>query len=150
MEILNYHFAFFFTFLFIFVSIGEIQVPRQQLAATQVTDATPVVATLPLHAQDEEQKNKIVELENVRDGHNISAMLSICKPETRGTVSEAVAKFAHESSNAFNVDRIGLRTAQLRQLSYSQLARLKTIAGPILLDLLSMFKVSTHGSALPN
>ena len=130
MEILNYHFAFFFTFLFIFVSIGEIH--------------------LPLHAQDEEQKNKIIELEKVRDGHNISAMLSICKPETRGTVSEAIAKFVNETGNAFNVDSIGLRTTQIQQLGNSQLVRLKTIARLILADLLSMFKVSTLGSALPN
>ena len=95
MEILNYNFVFFFTILFNFVSIGEIQLLREQLATTQVTEATPVVATLPLHAEDEEQKKKIIELEKVRDGHNISAMLSICKPETRGTVSEAVAKFVH-------------------------------------------------------
>ena len=52
-----------------------------------MTEATPVVATLPLHAEDEEQKKRIIELEKVRDGHNISAMLFICKPEARGTVS---------------------------------------------------------------
>jgi hypothetical protein len=86
-----------------------------------VTEATPVVATLPLHAEDEEQKKRIIELEKVRDGHNISTMLSICKPETRGTVSEAVAKFVHETGNAFNVDRIGRRTAQIHQLGNSQL-----------------------------
>jgi hypothetical protein len=110
MEILNYHFVFFFTILFNFVSIGEIQLLRDQLTATQVTEAT-----LPLHAEDEEQKKTIIELEKVRDEHNISAMLSICKPGTRGTVSKAVAKFVHETGHTFSLDRIGLPTAQIHQ-----------------------------------
>ncbi len=84
-----------------------------------------------------------MELEKSLDGHNVSAMLSICKPETRKTVSDAVLRFVHETGNTFNVDSIGLRTQKISQLKHSQLARFKMIAAPILMDLLSMFKVGT-------
>ena len=111
----------FFFFVLIFLTIGEIQ-----------------------QLQELNRKNevRIVELEKVRDGHNISAMLSICKPETRRSVSELIDRASYDIGHSFNVDSIGLRTKRFDLFSYSQLTRFKSIAAPILKDLLSMFKVS--------
>ena len=57
-----------------------------------------------MELQCQQLTQRIAELERVQSGHNISAMLCICKPETREKVAVIVERAFKAIGHPFNVE----------------------------------------------